>query len=402
MSLTEEQRSGLGIALNEADLLGFHVHPGRRIARATFRVLTLPESGPPPEDRRVHFIFRPVGRVAASLRNGRWDDPNAEIIPFGIHELLETVQSFGELSIYGWEFIDVHAKQLAQWGDRLSLDWSSGQDGLSHSIAVFQDPGERILDLCVWFDSMELRDPQGRSIPLDSFIAGGKRWWEAFNAGDKRTTGYGMFPMKGPAVTVGSVPEMAPRIDTPLGVLRIRADCQLDCRFGVAVAPVSPQLPPGMEIAGCVAALWWLEAESDTSFVFVRCIWDIIPGMPDAESGELLEAQSWIQKGFVVTVGTEDSETLAQRASLAPHSPQRLIDASKESPAVFYHPDGLWISFPRLRAGDRCEGHFVVAWMPEGGPQASTWFAVAWPHERVRAALGNAEPFSDSSTRSRE
>ncbi len=137
MSLTEEQRSGLDIALNEADLLGFHVHPERRLARATFRVLTLPESGPPAEDQRVDLLFRPVGRVVASFRNGRWDDPNAEAIPFGIHELLHTVQSFGELSIYGWEFIDVHVKQLAKWGDRLRLDWSSGQDGLSHSLTVF-------------------------------------------------------------------------------------------------------------------------------------------------------------------------------------------------------------------------------------------------------------------------
>lgn len=199
MAFTQEQRTGLGIALNEADLLGFEIDPERRIAVATFRVLTLPERGPAPHDRRVHFTFCPVGRIVASLRKGRWDDPDAEVVPFAISELLATVQSFGELSIYGWEYIDVHAKQLAKWGDRLSLDWASGDDGLSHSITVFQDPGDRILDLCVWFDSMELSDSRGESIPLDAFIAGGKRWWQAFYAGDERTKGYGMAPLQGPA-----------------------------------------------------------------------------------------------------------------------------------------------------------------------------------------------------------
>ena len=48
----EEFRTELGVALNEADLLGFEVEERRRIAAATFRVLSLPAEGRPPEDRR--------------------------------------------------------------------------------------------------------------------------------------------------------------------------------------------------------------------------------------------------------------------------------------------------------------------------------------------------------------
>ena len=65
MAAWEELRNELGVALNEADLLGFEVDPARRIATATFRVLTLPAEGPPPADRRVQMLFRPVGRVPA-------------------------------------------------------------------------------------------------------------------------------------------------------------------------------------------------------------------------------------------------------------------------------------------------------------------------------------------------
>ena len=193
----EELRNELGVALNEADLLGFEVDPARLIAAATFRVLTLPTEGPPPDDRRVQMLFRPVGRVAASLRNGFWNDEAAEVVPFVLSELLSVVQSFGGQPIYGWKFFDIHDKELAQWGNRLSLDWRSGPDGLSRSIAVFQESGAepaRHLDLCVWFDELEVRRPDGVVVPPEEFAAGGRRWWDGMHAHDKRTEGHGIFP----------------------------------------------------------------------------------------------------------------------------------------------------------------------------------------------------------------
>ena len=134
-------RNDLGIALNEAHLLGFEVDPERRIAAATFCVLTLPVHGRPPDDTRVQMLFSPVGRVAASLRNGFWNDEKAALVPFALHELLGVVQSFGGQPFYGWEFFDIHEKELPKWANRLSLDWQCGTDGLSHSIAVFQSSG---------------------------------------------------------------------------------------------------------------------------------------------------------------------------------------------------------------------------------------------------------------------
>jgi len=197
MAEWDELRNDLGVALNEAHLLGFEVDPVRRIAAATFRILTLPASGPPPEDSRVQILFRPVGRVAASLRNGFWNDESAEVVPFSLGELLGVVQSFGVQPIYGWEFFDLHDKELSQWGNRLSLDWRCGSDGLSRSIAVFQSSGAgptRHLDLCVWFDELEFRHSDGSVVTLEEFAAGGRRWWDAMYAGDKRTEGHGIVP----------------------------------------------------------------------------------------------------------------------------------------------------------------------------------------------------------------
>src|SRR5262249_42546147 len=135
------------------------------------------------------------------LRKGRWDDASAPVVPFPLGDLLGVVESFGGQPIYGWEFFDLHKNGLGQWTDRLSLDWRSGNNGLSRSISLFQASAtapERHLDFCVWFDDLEVRTRGGEPIPLEEFAAGGRRWWDALYAGDQRTAGHGIVPA-GPA-----------------------------------------------------------------------------------------------------------------------------------------------------------------------------------------------------------
>lgn len=196
MKLTEEDINGLDIALNEATLLGFEVSAQDRVAAATFAVLTLPEQGKPPEDLRMQFLFAPIGRIAASLRLGRWDDDTARVVPFAIDQLLSVVQDFGGQPIYGREFFDVHQKNFSQWAERLSLDCSWEPGGLTHFITLFQEGHDKHLDICLWFDSFIIRDPLGNEISLTNFIAGGKRWWDGLYSGDERTAGHGIVPMR--------------------------------------------------------------------------------------------------------------------------------------------------------------------------------------------------------------
>jgi hypothetical protein len=196
MKLAEEQILGLNIALEEAVLLGLEVDSKRRMAAATFAVLTLPETGPVPEDRRVQFLFAPVGRIAASLRNGRWDDPKAGVSQFKLEELLGVVQSFKGLPIYGWEFFDMTiANNFDRWVDRCSIDLQLGEDGHAHTIDLFQEGPNRHLDIRLWFDEFIIRNPTGGEIALADFAADGKRWWDGLYAGDKRTDGFGVFPL---------------------------------------------------------------------------------------------------------------------------------------------------------------------------------------------------------------
>lgn len=191
--MTGDIKAGLGVALNEATLLGAEVSRERRIAAITFAVLSLPEIGPPPQDSRISLVLAPVGRVVASLRNGGWDDPAAAVIPFSLEELLPTIQSFDGLSIYGWEFIDIE-QGYEVWSKRLSLDERLGTDGHAHSITLFQDGHERYLNLRIWFDTLRVFRSDRSEVPIDDFIAAGERWWDGLYAGDPRTQGHGIVP----------------------------------------------------------------------------------------------------------------------------------------------------------------------------------------------------------------
>ena len=206
MPLTREQLQSLNVGINEATLLGVEFDPERRIAAATLAVLSLPETGPMADDPRVQFLFRPVGRIVASLREGHWDDPTAELVKFEVTDLLAVVQSFGGLAIYGWEFFDVDdSTSYDRWAKRVSLDYSSGTDGLTHTVELFQSAEHRTLDLRLWFDELMVRTAAGEVISWEEFAAGGKRWWDGLYTGDERTKNSGISPLN----SGGGLPPLA-------------------------------------------------------------------------------------------------------------------------------------------------------------------------------------------------
>jgi len=196
MELDTDLKHGLGVALNEATLLGIELDTRNRRVGATLSVLTLPvDEGPMPDDPRVQLLFAPVGRVVASLRQGRWDDPGAPVTPINAEQLLDVVRSFGGLPVYGWDFFDTADVELTKLGRPFSLDWRAGDDGTTHSVLFFQEGPDRHLDVIIWFDRFAVRDRAGREVSLAEFTAGGKRWWDAFYRHDPRTQGTGMSPL---------------------------------------------------------------------------------------------------------------------------------------------------------------------------------------------------------------
>lgn len=195
MAITENVARGFGSALNEAQWVAARIDPTSARVELGFVVLTLPEHGPEPEDRRRILRLKGVSRVVASYRGGRWDDREAAVLPLEPLRLDSVIEDLGQLPIFGWEFIDAGDEQFRQWKDRLSLDLPCAGSG-THTIDLFQDHGQRILDFRAWFDGVEVRDVEGREIPIQRFIDDGVRWWDALYTGDTRTDGHGIVPSR--------------------------------------------------------------------------------------------------------------------------------------------------------------------------------------------------------------
>jgi hypothetical protein len=200
MDLSAEQIRRFGVALNEASLVGLEVDATARWAGVTLAVLSLPPGGgPEPADRRIQLILQPLGRIAASLRQGLWNDADAPVAPLGLDRLHAAVAGFGQQPIYGWEFLDVpEEKSFAGWRDRLSLDWHASPGGISHTLDLFQEGAteQRHLDLRLWFDELRILGPDRAEIAFDDFTAAGVRWWDAMYAGDERTKSHGIVPTR--------------------------------------------------------------------------------------------------------------------------------------------------------------------------------------------------------------
>jgi hypothetical protein len=196
---SEEVIHNLGIALNEATLLGVEVDVPARTVEVMLRVLTLPETEHASDNSHVLLTLSPVGRIAASLRHGPEDERPETVHPFQIESLSAVVRSFEASEIYGLEFFDGKDGHFEGWANHLSVDWQAGADGLDHTLDLFQEGGEsgqrRLLNLRIWFDDMTIYTLAKAVVPINEFTAGGQRWWDALYRGDSRTNSSGIVPM---------------------------------------------------------------------------------------------------------------------------------------------------------------------------------------------------------------
>ncbi|VFB00610.1 hypothetical protein [Nocardia cyriacigeorgica] len=188
--------AGIDIALREAACLGLAVDADTGRLELDLEVLTLPAQESTPADTKVRMTFHGVSRVAASLRIHRWDDVEPTVLPLELDGLGDAITSFGGGRLHGWEFIDIDDSSWSLWSELLSFDTMIDQRVSPHVLEFSQEEGldPRELDVRVWFDSITIHDPRGKQIPLPEFIAGGRRWWEAHDAGDPRTRRSGIAP----------------------------------------------------------------------------------------------------------------------------------------------------------------------------------------------------------------
>jgi len=188
--------NGTNLALNEATLLGVEFHRDKEIVVASLKPVAIDQNGHVPTDNRVQFVFKPVGKFIASYRLGHWNDKTAPLIKFEPEEILEKVEQFGHCPIYGWEFIDCKEESDCSWLDKLSFDFNSlNNHGREHSIELFQEGGDKHIDIKIWFDEFEIYNPKYEKVELQTFIDNGKRGWDAVYNGNASDT-FGIYPLK--------------------------------------------------------------------------------------------------------------------------------------------------------------------------------------------------------------
>lgn len=195
MDLDEALWRGLDVAINEADFCDMRINERRGEVQLLLVVLTLPEQGPEPKDRRRLVCCGSVARIVAALRHETGHDGRTPVEPLSLPDLPAVVRSFGCQPVYGWQFIDVGGEATGSWREVPSIDFSVGKGRGSHSIDLFQEginDDRRRFDLRVEFDELSVLDQKGREMPLEEFVAGGRRWWAAFQANDPRTEGHGL------------------------------------------------------------------------------------------------------------------------------------------------------------------------------------------------------------------
>lgn len=177
------------------------------------------------------------------------------------------------------------------------------------------------------------------------------------------------------------------RIRTPLGDLQIslHAICSLqDAEFlykCIDVIPFKPDIPPGMSVSGCVAAVASLtpqETIRNVQFCARLVAPDAIEASP--ETGEGLEAQSFRSSTHVLLVGTEDSDFLEARLEESIKLPESLVT---------YSEDSIILHLVEPQAGKELSLHFLAAWNSPPEPrECSCWYAVEQPHSALLSALG--------------
>jgi len=111
-----------------------------------------------------------------------------------LNQLTSEVASFGGLALYGGEFFDVAPPDTM--ASQRQLDVAFLDSPSAHSIYLFQQNSQKVLDLWIWFDHLEFRDRRGILLLPESLVAEAKRWWDALAVGDPRTARAGIYPIK--------------------------------------------------------------------------------------------------------------------------------------------------------------------------------------------------------------
>ncbi|OMF15257.1 hypothetical protein BK131_10240 [Paenibacillus amylolyticus] len=165
-----------------------------------------------------------------------------------------------------------------------------------------------------------------------------------------------------------------------------------DITAELLVTKPEPNLPDGATIDDCRSLMWRCQAKKSLEQILFTLKWEIpfnwTQSAPD--SGENLDAISFYDDSYVLTVGTEDGETLVRRAKQN-HWMAKSIADLEAFHLIRYLEDGLQVEIPRIQVGEQLQIHFNVAWGESTDYNVGPWFAVDMLPEQIMAKSGVIE-----------
>ncbi|MBW3635256.1 MAG: hypothetical protein KY445_02165 [Armatimonadetes bacterium] len=152
------------------------------------------------------------------------------------------------------------------------------------------------------------------------------------------------------------------------------------------------------QITNCWAVLWRFKVFSPISQLVFKSAWleqyKWHQGMAP-NSGQWLDAQTWSDGEFEVSVGTEGDDALFARSEANKWLPVRFTKEAKDQEflsLVRYLDEGLAVDFGNVFPKEAFQAHFAVAWAPYDQDSIGTWLAVDLSADRIiEGAVGGIE-----------
>lgn len=194
MRLKQEITDYLNHSLNESRITEFKLNEENKMVTIILETIAINNDGTVPNDSRLKFEFKNVGRIASLLKLGEWDNDNAEILKLTPEKLSKQILEFNGDSMYGWEFINVekYDVEFEKWKHKASFDIKLQEEvDYLNTIDIFSEhlsENCKTLDLKIWFDDLKIKTIQNQTVSLQEFIDRGIRGWNAIYDGNNNMT----------------------------------------------------------------------------------------------------------------------------------------------------------------------------------------------------------------------
>lgn len=148
---------------------------------------------------------------------------------------------------------------------------------------------------------------------------------------------------------------------------------------------------PEQRILDCWAFLWRFRASKFIHEPIFMVTWKENYKWKESgyNGGQYLEARTFSDNDYVVTIGTQDDEVLETRAAKNEYIPKKFIDmVSGAFTLVSGFNEGIEVPMPDLEPNDICQIHFIIAWNTEFKDEVATWYAVDCLPEFIMESAG--------------